>query len=123
MKAIPFIIAVALILQVSNLLAHNSFPRTNENKDANASLSVSLIPITPTEATFDDVTMSYDIASLAPVTPAEAEFSDAVPSANVDLKWLAPVAPNTADFDADFDGLTVNFPNLSPWTPAEADFE
>lgn len=123
MKATSFIIAGALVLQVSSLLAFNSLPGTNENKDANASLSASLIPITPTEATFDDVTLSYDIASLAPVTPAEAEFFDAVPGANVDLKWLAPVAPKTADFDADFDALTVNIADLSPLTPAEADFE
>jgi hypothetical protein len=123
MKAISYILTAALILQAGNLFANNSFPRTNENKDANVTCCVLLIPTTPAEATFDDVTPSYNVAALAPVTPAEADFSDTAPETTYSLKDLAPVVPTTADFDDDIYALLVDLAKLAPETPVEADFE
>ena len=122
-KAISYILAAALILQAGNLFANNSFPRTNENKDANVTCCVSLIPTTPAEATFDDVIPLNNVAALAPIIPAEADFTDTTPETTYSLNDLAPVAPTSADFDDDIYAPVVDLAMLAPETPVEADFE
>jgi len=86
-----------------------------------------LAPVTPKEATFDDVLpeKAPSMVSLAPVTPKEATFDDDHSSPEIStemLKEVAPVTPAEADFDDAFidvhqDTATVNF-----IAPPEADF-
>jgi hypothetical protein len=63
---------------------------------------VSLAPIAPKEATFDD-DCSLDISTellreVAPVTPAEADFNDASLDADKDINAVKFTAPLEADF-------------------------
>ncbi len=54
-----------------------------------------LAPGTPTEAQFEDVNTEMDFTlSLAPVPPAVADFEDVV-----DYGFLAPTTPAEADFE------------------------
>jgi len=64
---------------------------------------VSLAPKAPKEATFDDVDNSLEISieflrDVAPVTPAEADFNDASPEADKDINAIKFRAPVEANF-------------------------
>ena len=123
MKATTIIIAAVLALQVNVLFAGSKSsyesPVTNENSSGSL---ISLAPITPAEATFDDNVTLVDYTILAPVTPTEATLED-MPSEIAQVLDLAPVTPAVADFNDVTDLITLDFYSLAPSTPAEADFE
>ena len=97
MKATTIILAALFTLQVSALFADNESTTPN-GSPVEAKLNITaLIPVTPAEATFEDVIIEIvDLTALAPVVPLEAEFEDMIPMA--DLTRLAPLAPSEADF-------------------------
>jgi hypothetical protein len=122
MKATTIIIITVLSLHASFLFASNDFPPISTNIDASSSYCVSLMPITPAEATFED-DATFDMNELMPMTPAEAAFDD-MPSETTSIVNLAPMTPASADFDDDDVVATaVDYGMLAPITPAEADFE
>jgi hypothetical protein len=121
MKAATIIMITVLSLQAGLLFASNDFPPISTNIDASSSYCVSLMPITPAEATFEDEA-TFDINELMPTTPAEATFDD-MPSEMTSLSILAPVTPVTADFEDDDVVIAFDYGMLGPVTPSEADFE
>jgi hypothetical protein len=127
MKATTFIIAAVLSLQVSLLFADNNETRSTVSGETFFCTTCLLAPVTPTEATFEETSLSnaftYDYTTMAPVAPVEADFSDVVPERNLDLTFLAPVTPAEADFNETVEDQDLNLSALAPVTPAEADFE
>ncbi len=123
MKATTIIIAAVLALQVNVLFAgsksSNEPPVTKENTSISL---ISLTPITPVEATFEDNAILTDFAILAPVTPTEAMFED-MPSEMAQAIDLAPTTPPVAEFEDAIDTITLDLNTLAPLTPDEADFE
>ena len=62
---------------------------------------VSLIPLTPEEAGFDDVYTDeaiINLLNLSPTTPEEADFEDNITSENT-MTSLIPTTPDVAGFD------------------------
>jgi hypothetical protein len=127
MKATTIIIAAVLSLQVSLLFAGINNTRSTVNDETVLCPTCVLAPVTPTEATFEETTItsaiSFDFTSLAPATPFEADFSDVVPEKNLDLTILAPVTPAEADFNETTESQSDILSALAPVTPSEADFE
>jgi hypothetical protein len=87
-----------------------------------------LNPVTPAEATFEDVAETNMLESyifeLAPVAPRVADFTDGAPAAEINSLILAPETPKEADFEDD--QVTINTSanqGLPPVTPPVADFE
>ena len=69
------------------------------NSAASNIKSVALAPVTPAEATFEEIT-DTSVLTLAPVTPKEAEFEDAAENSNlIPPTDLAPATPAAADFE------------------------
>jgi hypothetical protein len=62
-----------------------------------------LVPVTPAEATFEDITefiIPNQTISLAPTTPVDASFDDDTIGINaMQLNFLAPVTPLEAGFN------------------------
>ena len=127
MKAPTIIIAAFLFLQASVLFAGNSETRSMETNEAVSCEICILAPITPTEASFEEVTevatFSFDFLFLAPVTPEEADFSEVTLEMDIVLTILAPETPAEADFNDNIEDLVIDLSALAPVTPAEADFE
>ena len=127
MKATTITIEAVLFLQVSVLFAGNNETRSILNNEAVSFNTSILVPVTPSEATFEDATeisaFTFNFLILAPFTPVEADFSDVVPEKNIDLTILAPVTPAEAVFTDNTEDPAVDFSALAPVTPAEADFE
>ncbi len=68
---------------------------------------------------------TFDISILAPVTPKEATFNDVVPEKAPSMVSIVPVAPKEATFDED-NSLEISTELLkvvAPVTPVEADFD
>ena len=107
---------------MSTLFANINFHTLIASNGICTSCSLSLLPTTPTEATFEEDAAIMEVAGLTPVTPTEADFLDVILETNVDLNRLAPITPAEADFNDSIEGLTGNFWALSPTTPAETDF-
>lgn len=99
MKTKITLLAALLTLQISALFAGSDM----------ATLSVSAIP------------PSVNLKALAPVTPQEATFEE-VTNAVPTIIELSPTAPAEADFEEVADEET-NIGHLAPATPTEADFE
>jgi hypothetical protein len=94
MKPITIILVTVLTISVNLLFAGTEGATVNRNNHA---ATISLAPVTPAEATFEDSSETIDIQSLAPVSPAEADFnSDEDPM--VSIRTLDPVTPANADF-------------------------
>ncbi len=118
MKATTTILAVILTFSMNVLFASND--KTTVNSESN-SVQASLAPVTPSEATFEEVNDANAIAFiLAPVSPIEADFSDAIAETTIDIVTLAPVTPSEADFGSDDE--TTNASVFAPVTPSVADF-
>ena len=117
------IIAAVLTITSSILFAGNDIV---SNPVANESASVALAaiaPVTPTEATFEDVSTSViDFAALAPLMPSEADSSDFASVANIDMTDLAPAVPGEAEFNDSVD-MTIDINALAPSTQFVAEFE
>jgi hypothetical protein len=99
MKATITIFAAALILNAGIMFAANETTSASATADHTSISSLSLAPVMPNEADFNDVAPDIftDVIRLAPVTPSEADFSDS--TAIIDIHALAPVTPVTADFE------------------------
>ena len=120
MKTNTIILATLLILQVNSLFAINDGIPMNTNKEMNLSTVLLLAPVTPKEATFEEMSPTAEILFLTPVTPKEASFEDE--AENFSIIKLAPVTPAKADFNDDATALNANMISLAPMTPVEADF-
>ena len=121
MKATATILAAVLTLSMNVLFASNDGAAVNNMMTP--STFTTLAPITPAEATFEEVNDAISTAiafNLAPVSPIEADFSDAIPEMTIDIITLAPVTPNEADFASDDE--TTNTSVLAPVAPSAADF-
>ncbi len=119
MKATTTILAVILTLSMNVLFASNDGATVNNN--ITSSTFTVLAPVTPAEATFEEVSDATATAfNLAPVSPIEADFSDAIPETTINITTLAPVTPFVADFASDDD--TTNASVFAPVTPSVADF-
>jgi hypothetical protein len=117
MKATTIILTAVLLLSMNVLFASNDGASVNTETNSFTTLA----PITPSEATFEEVNITSAIAfNLAPVSPIEADFSDAIPETIIDISTLAPVTPGEADFASDDE--TTNTSVLAPVTPSVADF-
>jgi hypothetical protein len=122
MKTMTLTIAAVLALQVNVLFAGNDnapAPVKNENSAINMAL---LAPVTPLEATFEDLTPVNELAGLVPVPPTEATFED-FSGEMVSLNDLAPAIPVVAEFEDSVEVIAFDNRSLSPNAPAEADFE
>jgi hypothetical protein len=117
MKATTMIMAAVLTLSVNILFASNDGVAVNSE---NNSFSTSLAPVTPSEATFEEMNDAAS-ATLAPVTPALADFSDELSETTNDISALAPATPPEADFSPEEEqaGNTIA---IAPYTPTVADF-
>jgi len=120
MKTSTIILATLLILQVSSIFASNDGVTVNLNKEMNFNTVVLMAPVTPKEATFEDMSPTTEIVVLAPVTPKEASFENE--AENFSINSLTPVTPAEADFNDDEPALTSNTVSLAPVTPSKADF-
>jgi hypothetical protein len=117
MKATTIIIAAILTISMNVLLASNDGAEVNSESRS----LLTLAPITPSEAAFEDANDATVIAfNLAPVSPIEADFSDEISETTIDIITLAPVTPIEADFASDDE--TTNVSVLAPVTPSVADF-
>lgn len=116
MKATTTILAAVLTLSMNVLFASNDGAAVNSETN---SFHISLVPSTPTEATFEDMTVAT--INLAPIAPIEADFSDVAPEVVIDFSIMAPVTPSEADFSND-EILTDSITTLAPVTPDFADF-
>jgi len=123
MKAKSIILAAIFTLSSLNVLfaKDNSvlMPAINTSEILNLKV---LSPITPSEASFEDVISGMDFSNLAPVTPVEAAFEDVL-SEIPNFTDLAPVTPAVASFTDYDDAITVRIDLLAPATPMAADFE
>ena len=118
MKATTTILAAIFTLSMNVLFASNDEAAVNSESN---SIHASLSPVTPSEATFEEVNDVTEFAIiLAPVSPVEADFSDAISETTIDNVLLAPVTPSEADFVSDDE--TTNVSIFAPVTPSVADF-
>ena len=118
MKSIKIIIAVILTIQAGIIFAGNE--NLAPVSEINSTVSMmSLVPTTPTEATFEDVAVENSFLGLSPITPDVASFED-FSIEQVSVMDLSPVTPAEADFT---DMVSVDLGQLSPVTPLEPDFE
>ena len=121
MKASTIILAALFTLQVSVLFAGNELTTITSSPVETTLNMTALIPVTPTEATFEEVNnVAIDIDALAPVVPVEAAFEEVAPV--IGLGTLAPVTPVEADFSDAADQI-INVSSLAPVTLMVADFE
>ena len=119
MKATTTILAVIFTLSLNVLFASNDGAAVNTEPNSLTALA----PITPAEATFEEVNdaITAGVAfNLAPVSPIEADFSDEIPETTINMITLAPVTPYEADFASDDE--TTNTSVLAPVAPSAADF-
>jgi hypothetical protein len=68
---------------------------------------------------------TLDLSVLSPVTPKEATFDDVLPEKPPSMVSLAPVTPKEATFDIDDNSPEIStefLKKVAPVTPAEADF-
>ena len=100
MKATTIILAAVFILSTSILLAGNDRFSTAVITENSTIMLASVSPVTPSEATFEDMPSDMvSIADLTPLTPVAADFNDAMDSISIDNDILAPVTPAVADFE------------------------
>ena len=120
MKTITTLLATLLILQINFIFANNDGVPVKTVREMNFSAVQLSTPVTPKEATFEEMTPAAEILILAPVTPTEASFEDE--AEDISIASLAPVTPAEADFNDDDPALNWDIVSLAPVTPAEADF-
>jgi hypothetical protein len=120
MKATITILAAVFTLTSGILFAGNE---TFSHSPLSERTVTMLAPSTPTEATFEDATVTFiDFSSIMPSVPSEADFSDVAPETTIDLVNLTPLTPSVADFDDTIE-LKFDIKALAPVTPVRADFE
>jgi hypothetical protein len=122
MKTTATLFIAIFLLQVNILFAGNDGVERNSRSDINSVQFVSLTPVTPAIADFEEASPSSGFFQLAPTTPKEATFEDSNVDDETTIIGLAPVTPAEADFNDTPDPFT-NIGFLAPVTPAFADFD
>lgn len=124
-----YILTALLGFQFNTLFAATGFSESTllSNAIMTSIATPILAPVTPAEATFEDVSeagaTAIDIVALIPMIPMTADFSDGAPEAGIQIN-LAPVTPKEADFEEEKEnGNTTGTGGLAPVTPNDADFE
>lgn len=120
MKTITIILVAVLTLQMNVLFASNDGALIRSNRVSNASSRISLAPVTPAAADFEEIITVVEFSSLAPVTPTEASFEDAIE--DIIITKLAPVTPIEADFN-DEPAQIINICSFAPVAPTVVDFD
>ncbi len=98
MKTTITILTLVFTLSANLIFAGNEGVSLNSGSSMSTTANITLAPVTPLEATFEDDATVADFSTLAPATPAEATFSDEADNTGTD-DAIAPVAPLTADFE------------------------
>jgi hypothetical protein len=97
MKTTVTILSILFIFQINVLFGNNDGSPSSSNRELSSTTIISLAPLTPKEASFDEDVPLTNLEILAPVTPKEATFGDEAPT--IDLIQLAPVTPKEATFE------------------------
>lgn len=123
MKTKMILLAAILGLQI-NLSAANTKTPVNTISNISPDFFLSLIPTTPREASFEEMTAFavINFSDLAPVMPVEADFSDVVPESAINLSALASVLPLEADFSDVVPEHALDLSTLTPVLPLETGF-
>jgi hypothetical protein len=120
MKTITIFLAASFLLIISSVFGNNEGVPARSYKETILNSVYFSAPVTPKEATFEDLIPASDLNLLAPVTPKEASFDDQ--DDEIILTGLAPVIPAEADFDEGDSVQSLDLKALAPVTPPEADF-
>ncbi|HNY01787.1 MAG TPA: hypothetical protein PKG48_04330 [Bacteroidales bacterium] len=116
------VLTLAAVFTLTTTLVFTGNKSMSSAPFSGESITISLAPVTPVVAEFEEMVPVNDFNGLAPATPAEATFEE-IPSEMTIPAGLAPAAPATADFE-EMTGFTAeNYSFLAPATPAVADFE
>jgi hypothetical protein len=123
-KRAILIVTLFMGFQVQFLMANP--PSVSHPVNNSIDLSA-LAPVTPREATFDDIVpeKAPSMVSIAPSTPVEATFDDYDSSTEISLELLrevAPLTPAEADFNDDMPDPDLNTYTVKFTVPAEAIF-
>ena len=121
MKTTKTILAFIFAFQTAFLFAGNDTPSVFST-ESSAAVVLALAPVTPAEATFEDMAPESLFSGLSPVTPGVATFEDCSVEM-VSVKALSPETPSVADFTDSTDPVYDDAGLLSPVTPFEADFD
>jgi hypothetical protein len=98
MKTTVTILSAIFILQINFLFGNNDgSPSSSTNREPSSTTIISLAPLTPKEASFEEEVPITNLNILAPVTPKEATFEDEAPT--IELIQVAPVTPKEATFE------------------------
>ncbi|MEI6435096.1 MAG: hypothetical protein WCP32_09645 [Bacteroidota bacterium] len=116
------ILAVILSLQIGILFAGNENITALVAEVNSSTNTTTLVPITPAEATFEDITAEITFFGLSPLTPIVASFED-FSVEMVSVTDLSPIMPSEADFNDSVHQGSININQLSPVSQYEADFE
>ena len=124
MKTTTTILIAIFALQINILSANNEgvSRNSNSNTEITSNSIVSLAPVTPAIADFEESAASSELLQLAPRTPSEASFEDSNNEDNILTVDLAPVTPAEAEFN-DAPEQVTNGISLAPVTPSFADFD
>jgi hypothetical protein len=123
-NSILIIILITATFCIPSLMAKSPSVTTS---DINRSGLTALAPVTPKEATFDDLVPEKApvMVSIAPATPREATFDDDTVTAEIStdlLKKVAPVTPAESDFDDVSPEEYLSISSLKFGAPLEASF-
>jgi len=91
-------LAAVLTLFANILVAGNDLIDTPSPSSFNRSAIVTLTPVIPAEATFEDASFPVEFTGFAPVVPTEAGFEENI-SDTLNVKAFAPALPVEADFE------------------------
>ncbi|MEI6435780.1 MAG: hypothetical protein WCP32_13115 [Bacteroidota bacterium] len=122
MKTTKIILAVILSLQIGLSFAGNENLTTLVTEVNSTFNTITLVPITPVEATFEDMTTEFTFFGLSPLTPIVASFEDFYVEM-VPAIGLSPIMPAEAEFTDSVHQVSIDINQLSPVSPHEADFE
>ncbi|MEI6435839.1 MAG: hypothetical protein WCP32_13415 [Bacteroidota bacterium] len=122
MKTTKIILAVILSLQIGILFAGNENITTPVTEINSTIKTTTLFPLTPAEATFEDITTEITFFGLSPLTPIVASFED-FSVEMVSVIGLSPIMPAEADFTDSVYQVSIDINQLSPVSHYEADFE
>jgi hypothetical protein len=110
MKTSIYLLAMLFVMNFTLLSAGNPkiiILRVNVKTDNIALNKTELAPVTPKEATFEDINSESNIQTInllilqkiIPVTPKEAEFEDTANEKIIEIDPLAPCSPVAAAFE------------------------
>lgn len=91
-------LAAVLTLFANVLVAGNDLIDTPTSSSFNRSAIVTLTPVIPSEATFEDAAFVAAFTGLVPVVPSEAGFEENATDI-LNVKEFAPALPAEADFE------------------------